>query len=468
MKLSRLTIPYRALKSSTSIAFVILISSSYSLSEINLTSIGVLSALAGTVILGNLLWHYVVWRNYSYRFKNNSIKIKHGVLRKRDRKIPLKRIQNVDLKKNIFQRALGITELKLETAGGDSTEASFQYLEVQKAEEIRDKLRNQEPLEEKKKNDEEPLYEISDRELLLLSATSIDSRILAGIFAFFAIAPTILGDFMNELSLGILVGGATLLIGISLTTWISSTVTNFLKYWGFKLHMTDDSLEYERGLLNRSEGSIPREKIQKVTVKENFLKRIFGYASLSIDTAGYSPTQSVEKGAEVAIPMAKKQEILQLTEEIHDVREKKWNNVSRRARARYASRYLIGSIILVSMTALAPLEAPILVLIVLLTVISLSAAHLKWKNKGYNSGENHVITVNGFWNRSTSYTPYFRIQNLIESQTILQRRWRLSTVNIDTAGSNNIFNQTSAVDLDPRKAEEFKKEIFKKFQNSLK
>jgi len=76
-----------------------------------------------------------------------------------------------------------------------------------------------------------------------------------------------------------------------------------LKYFDFRLYQVEDSLEYERGLLKRSEGSIPLEKIQKLTIEENPLKRLFGYSTLKIETAGYSAEQSVQQGAEAAIPL---------------------------------------------------------------------------------------------------------------------------------------------------------------------
>lgn len=480
MKLSRLTIPYRALRNSASIAFIAVFTGSYSFQEVNLAALGAVAAFAGLIILVNLAWAYLVWRNYSYSFKDDSIKIKHGVLRKKDRKIPLKRIQNVDVSRNIVQRALGIAQVNLETAGGDTTEASFKYLELDDARSMQDRIRSR-----KKRDSDEPagdeageseedqegnlVYEISDRELMVLSATSVDARVLAGIFAIFGIAPTVIGGFMDEINLGLTAGLGLLLAGVTGMTWISSAVTNFLQYWDFRLYERGDSLEYERGLLNRSEGSIPLEKIQKVTVEENLLKRLFGYSTLKIDTAGYSPKQSMQQGSEAAIPLARKHKTLKIAGKIQGVQETEWNNISKRARLRYASRYLLASSILVAALYFTPINfSNLMATAGVLAVASVAGAHFKWLNKGYSAGEIHAVTVNGFWNRTTNYIPYFRVQNLIESQTVLQRKWGLSTVDIDTAGSGNLMNRTVAVDLATGEARNFKEKVFQKFQESLK
>jgi putative membrane protein len=474
MKLSRLTIPYRALRNSASIAFVIIFTGSFSITEINLVSLGIVAASAGLIILINLFWAYLVWKNYSYSFKGDSIKIKHGVLRKKDRKIPLKRIQNVDVNRNIFQRALGIAQVSLETAGGDTTEASFKYLALQDARSMRDKIRerkserSEDEQESTEAEEEEPIYEINDRELLVLSFTSIDARVVAAIFAVFGVAPAIIGGYLEEADIGLTMGMGLILVGITGATWISSAVTTFLQYWDFRLYRKDDSLEYERGLLNRSEGSIPLEKIQKVTMEENLLKRIFGYATLKIDTAGYSPSQSMQQGPEAAIPLAKKAKTLKIAENIQGIKDTDWQNISKRARIRYTSRYMLASILGTSVlffTSMSPVQ--IAGIVIVLFTVSVTGAHLKWKNKGFNAGKEHVVTVNGFWNRSTNYIPYFRVQNLIETRTVLQRKWRLSTVDIDTAGTGNIMNRTVAVDLDSEEAGKFKQEVFEKFQKSL-
>lgn len=468
MKLSRLSIPYRAVRNSGSIALVMVLSGGFSVQEITLTALAVIAAAAGAIILINTFWAYLVWKNYSYMVEGQSLKLSHGVIRKKDRKIPLKRIQNVDIQRNIVQRALNIAEVSLETAGGNKTEASLKYLDLEDARKLRDSVRQEESKEEETGTEEEPIYEISDRELLILSATSVDGRVLAAIAAVFGIAPTLIGGVMDEANLGLTAGSVLLFTGLAGVTWISSAVSTFLRYWGFKLHDREDSLEYERGLLNRAEGNIPLNKIQKLSMEENVLQRIAGYATLKIDTAGYSPSQSMEKGSEAAVPLAKNMNLMELAQDIGEVQKPEWKNISSRARRRYVFRYMIASVlgstaVYLVFNSLALAGAVLL----LLTPVSAVAGHLKWSNRGYQVGENHAVTVNGFWNRKLNFIPYFRVQNLIETRTVLQRKWGLSNIDIDTAGTGNLLNRTVIQDMDAAEAGQIKKEIYRRFQNSL-
>jgi len=64
----------------------------------------------------------------------------------------------------------------------------------------------------------------------------------------------------------------------------------FSNYYGFRLSRAGDELRYERGLFRRYSGSIPTEKVQALRIADNpAAKRALGYASLSIETAGYAP-----------------------------------------------------------------------------------------------------------------------------------------------------------------------------------
>lgn len=470
MKLSRLTIPYNALRNSSYILLAIVFTGSLPVQNLGIQSIMMITLFIGILLTASFVWSFLVWKNYSYWLDEDTLRIKQGVIRKKNRKIPKKRIQNVDVTRNIIQRALGISQVKLETAGGGETEATLSYLEFDKAKELREDLKESkdEEVGNEEKEEDKPIYEISEKELALLSVTSVDLRKVFGLLFLFGFAPSFFGGYMEEAGLTMTAGTAVLLVSLALFTFVSSGVSTFLQYWGFKLYKERDNLQYERGLLNRSEGSIPLNKIQRVTLEENFLKRLIGYSSLKIDTAGYSPGESMEKGSEAAIPMAKKQRSLELANKIAGIQKPKLQSIGENAKLRYTARYLILSALILAV--LIYLETSIYLAIeigILLVLLSFVAAKQKWINKGFKAGENHCVTLNGFWNKSTNFIPYFRVQNIIETQSVLQKRLGLATVDIDTAGTGNLLNRTVAVDLEEKDAKEFREYVFEKFKTSL-
>ncbi len=472
MKLAKESILFKAAQKFGTLAILILFSGGISVASLD--PLVILGFLAGALLLVGLtiFWESLVWKNYDFFFGEDNLNIEHGVIQKKHREIPLSRIQNVDIQRNIFQRMFGIAKVNLETAGGNTTEASLKYVDLETGREIQKKFRRLKQdveSEEKEKDERELVFELDPRELLLLGLTSANTRVIFGIFAFLGIGGSFIGGILDGRGLGFVAGMTLLAVLGILTTWTGSIITNVLKYFDFKLYRVKDSLEYERGLLNRSEGSIPLEKIQKLTVEENPLKRFFGYSTLKIETAGYSAEQSMQQGAEAAIPLAKRDRTIEFAKMIEDFQSLDLEMISKRARRRYFGRYMIVvGVLVVGSFGYSIFESfsfwywPLI-----LTPVAGLAAHLKWKNKGYLAEEEHFISMNGFWNRQTMVTPYYRIQNLIETQTILQRRWKLSSLTLDIAGTNPFQHDAKVSDLDTEVVKQLRQEVFKNFQRSI-
>ncbi len=473
MKLSKLSIPYRTVsKLTTVLVFALLFGGASLIAE---GPLGLLLFIAfvffGTGVI--FIYEYLYWQRYVYRITEEGLEISSGVFSKKTRDIPLRRIQNVDVDRTVFQRFFGIAKVNVETAGGDTSEANFRYLEYGDAKDVQKEIRelkNRRTEPEKKKIEKED-FRLTDRNLLILSAVSINPRT--------AISYAVLAVFAGTALIGQLgIGTRTLLSSpglISLVTlavfaaWVSSGLSSLTKFYDFKLVFRDNAIEYERGLLHRSSGTIPEEKIQNIIIEENFLKRWLGYATLKVETAGYGPAQQQVQGSETAIPLAKKDRIVSIAEEIGEYEMPELDYVNQRARTRYFRRYLLlGSVLLLLMAVLNVYTGfGAVVYLVPLTLIigSRKASRLKWANIGYSIGQKHLFTRKGFWNRRTYTVPYFRVQNLVKTQTVFQKRWGMASVNIDTAGS--AFTNPVIPDMQEEKAVDSMEDIFSNFKTSL-
>jgi putative membrane protein len=470
MKLSKKGIPYSAARDIGIIGLFFVFSGGTSINTFNILA-AVLIATGIVVSYSVLLaWEYLVWTRFDYYIEEGSVKITKGVIRRQEREIPFRRIQNVDVNRNLVHRVLGIAEIDLETAGGGETEASLKYVDADDVEDIRDSIKHQEERKNRGEEsvEEDSLYHISDRNLVILSATDFGARtffvFLAG-FGFFSAGS---GFLIQEVGLaGSIVFSLILLIS-ALGIFIYSFARNFEKYYGFRLWRSGNSLKYERGLLNRREGTIPLEKVQSLGFEENLLKRLFGYATLKIETAGYSGQKAMEKGAEAAIPLARRDQAIKYSEQLGKLELPDMNRIPGKARRRYFARYMIlitgtsAAVYLISNSSTAAG-----VVLGTGTVVSGIAAHLKWVHRGYAEEEDNMFARNGFWNRRTDIVPYYRIQNLIETQTIFQRRWNLASLTIDTAGSTAFLDNPVVHDLDAEELKELKQQVYSRFQDSL-
>lgn len=471
MKLAKASIPYRALRDIGTLIALFLFSGNISVQTLNPVFV-LLAALGFVGIVSiSLLWEYVVWRRYDYFFEEDSLKITHGVLRRKERDIPYRRIQNVNIRKNIVQRALGIAKVDFETAGGSDTEASLKYVEKEEAKNIQRKVkefkRGKEEEGHESDREREKLFKLSSRDLLAYSFLSVNVRSIAIALTGFGLFSGLGATLAQDMSLAPVVIFPALAIVLVAGFWIFNAASNYVKYYDFKLWREKDTLEFERGLLNRSEGSIPVEKVQGVSIEENFLKRQIDYATMKIETAGLSNEQQV-KSDEVAVPLAKRDEVISFAQRLEPFEDLDIESIPPRARRRYIGRYSIALGVLISSGFILNsfVTSVNYGLLIALLPAAFVAAHLKWANKGYQLQEDHFISVNGFWSRRTAVTPYYRVQNLIQTETVFQRRWSLSSLTLDTAG-NLISSDSKASDLDAEEASELREEVFGKFKESL-
>ncbi|MFC7136998.1 PH domain-containing protein [Halobaculum litoreum] len=82
----------------------------------------------------------VRWYRFEYEVLPERLVVRSGVLSRQEREIPLRRIQNVDVRRSVLQRALGLATVSVETAGGGSTEATLDAVSADEADRLREDL----------------------------------------------------------------------------------------------------------------------------------------------------------------------------------------------------------------------------------------------------------------------------------------------------------------------------------------
>ncbi|MFB6141455.1 MAG: PH domain-containing protein [Halosimplex sp.] len=483
-KLHPLTAPYRIAQQGISIAVALFVFGGSGITALFTSGRSLMAMLATlAVVLGvaAFVGYFVAaYRRFEYELTPDTFDIRSGVFSRRKREIPLRRIQNVDISQNVVQRVLGIAEVGIETAGGGETEAQLRWVGEAEAERLQSEISRLSRAadaadgETAATDDErfETIFSMTERELGILALISVDFRIASLLFFGASIfAPSAVSiaqpDNWWEYGFGLdsLVGailGPIAAIGSVIVLALASGVLNALRYHGFRLDRGTDELRYERGLLQKYRGTIPLAKVQTLTVEENVLARALGYAALTIETAGYTPTGESD-GSQSAIPVAERDRVVSLARSLEPYDVDGFERPPERARLRYGFRYAVALAILVALlyagTALTSFRLYWYVPLVLAPLVPV-AAHLKWRNLGYALGEDHVVTRSGFWVRQQKVVPYHRVQTVFTSETVFQRRRDLATVTIDTAGSQSITGQDAkAVDVDVETADAIRERV---------
>jgi|AntRauMinimDraft_4_1070384.scaffolds.fasta_scaffold00083_22 putative membrane protein len=485
MRLHPLSVPLRAVSRGIGLAWAFLIGGvALSQGDPVLTGGAVVAAvLAVAAVVGYELAYY---RRFEYELTEDSLDIASGVFSRREREIPLRRVQNVDVTRSLVARLLGLAEVDVETAGGGSTEANLRFVSREEAgrlqEEVRERRAARERGRERRSEAAEPageeadladgettadeeralrggrgelLFELSDRDLLLYGLLSFDPRLLSGVIAFATFAVPSLGRRVDIPNLGLVVLGAGV-IALAVGVWLVSAALRIVQFYGFKLRRVGDDLRYERGLFERRDGTIPLSKLQTVSVEENVLMRRYGFASLAVETAGYAPGQSPSGGSEAAIPLAPVEDVFALARDVEPFGDYDLSRPPERARKRYVRRYALAGLAVVAAGFLvnrfvASFPWYVLVALVPLAVPAARRAHA---TRGFDVDDHHVVTQQGWWRRQTTVVPNHRVQTIIERQTIFQQRWDLTSVFVDTAGSRSISGSGAvAVDRDDGEAD---------------
>jgi putative membrane protein len=470
-------------------------------------------------------YHVAYYYRFSYELTADTFDVTSGVLGRQEREIPYRRIQNVDLTRNLLHRLLGMSVLRIETAGGASTEAELNFVDANEAARIQREVRSRrqrvtdddatetppvtaedddpsgspgtapageqaaetagegtageqlagtarEPVEDTVT----PLFALTPRELLLLAAASFRPGSVVALFFGLPFAPDLLrtllvpilgpelltdpvGTIQSAAGPAVLLAIVVVLVAGILLAWAVSAFFTVLGYYNFQLGRQGDDLVYERGLVQRYSGSIPVDKIQTIAIRETLPMRLFGYAGLVVETAGYSSGQE-SQGQQSAIPLADRKRALSFARTLEPFDDLTFTRPPKRARRRYVVRFflvslvVVGAITLVARFALTLFPVDLWPLYVATLVLVPVAGHYRWVHRGYHVGERHVVLRSGFWRRSIRVVPYYRLQTVFRERTIFQRRLDLSHVTADTASSSTLGTRdATAFDIDDGDAE---------------
>lgn len=425
-----------------------------------------LALLIFVLSLVRTLVHYLTLR---YQISGNDLMIHSGLIFRRVRTIPVRKIQNVDLVQNLLHRALGVAEVRIETASGAEADAVLRVLSLREVDSLRQALfpnRREASLDlggqaaealgsdprgsetEGSLGVEQELLRIRVSELMWAGLSSDRGFLLVGlaIGAFFQFNNNwmpdrafwrFLGQYMNS--------WLTILLAL-MSVWVLlklfGVVWCLMRFFDYRLTRVGDDLRIASGLLTRVSATIPRQRIQFISVHRPLVYRWRGLSMIKIETAGGAGKEGEHTTALTrswfvpAIPAA---EVARLLGELRpqlDWRESEqaWRAVSplapRRLRRVAALAALVATIAGGALwpfwgAAAGPLVLPLLIL----------WARRKSRAMSYARTEFGVAYRSGLLTRKLSLAFFERIQSVKYRQTPFDRRWRMASLAVDTAAA---------------------------------
>ncbi|WP_050615478.1 PH domain-containing protein [Bacillus testis] len=263
----------------------------------NINTGWVLWAKIGYLLMSMAVLVYMVckWWRLHYEFKKKAIVFHEGVFVRRERIVPVDKIQNLHTKTNIVHRIFGLTSLTIETGTtmGESA-IVFKVLTPEEYDAIAVYLNSLDTGEEA-----EPAVPV--REVMFRSTMKDNVKAAFTSFSFLAIFPVLLAVYskIDEVfnldkkagSIFSFFGDHLLfLLPLAIVALLLSAAFGFvqtmIKYGNYEISEDEERIYIKKGMLEHSSFSIQKDRVQAIEVRRPLLKRLFGMAEIKLISAG--------------------------------------------------------------------------------------------------------------------------------------------------------------------------------------
>jgi len=440
-----------------------------------------------------------------YRISDGELVVQEGLIFRRVRTVPVERIQNIDMVQGILHRMLNLAEVRVETASGTKPEAVLKVLSLDEMERLREGVQLQKRTSQAASLDAAPGATLAHpdssaralspvgsaaSELLLkipiswLAKAGFASNrgfVLVGLMLgfYFQFAQGNPGDIdAGDLGLwnfipddgsplvkaGVIAAG--LAVGLVLLKLLGIG-WYILRFFGYELRQVGDDFKISCGLLTKVSATVPRKRIQFISVHRGLIMRWMKLAAVRIETAGGAADDSENATTTVSrrwfIPVLPESSVAEMIAELRpgidlNMDGYQWIPLAKRAQSRFIRIACVVSCVIVAATfltfgwqwAIAALIAfPILIFY----------AIRKSQSVKYARTESGVVYRSGVLAKKTSFSFFEKIQAASWRQTPFDRRWQMATLSVDTAAAGPAQHVIDIKYLDQEIAEEEYKQI---------
>jgi putative membrane protein len=414
--------------------------------------------IAGALLLGGLAASlFLYWRRFEFRIGTSEIRIDSGILSRTHRSIPFDRVQDVDISQGPVARLLAIAKVKFETggsAGAGEDEGVLHAIPLERAQQLRALVRARRsagtaPVALEAEADRPPVFAMDLRRVLLAGVFNFSLALFAGLIGVTQTFGDVLGfdPFSRSFWLGLLnagdpiadyilahrvaaaFAGAALLVLIGLATGTFRTV---LREYGFRLDRTEVGLRRRRGLLTRTDVTLPARRAQAAIVGTGPLRDSLGWRDLKLQSLA---SDEGGGGDHVLAPLARDEEIGTILTALG------WRPLSgstdwRRVSSVYIWTLAIGLSPLFLLAALAALKAPNFVIGIAVLLGLLVVRWRGWRRTFYALDDDRLLVRSGWWRRRTVILPIKRIQSIDLFESFISRWFGTAGLAFGVAGGS--------------------------------
>lgn len=432
-----------------------------------------LSILAIVILLAVVA--YLKYRNFTFyiNHQTNEFTINEGIFTKTITSIPLHKIQQVNIDQSFLHKLVGTFELSVDTAGSGKNEGNIKAISKIIALDLKTKLTSVENLEIEKKVDSEEnnvsinlepkpisFLKIKFATLVKIGLTSSYGKSLALIFVALITFYQHFEQFIDFDSIENAVNESqiinfsdifyvlkALLIVIALALSIVIVVNLFriiLKYFDYNISKQSDTMLFSYGLFNSKNSIIKFNKVQIVSVTQNFFQKKLRLSEVAIShAAGLEQNPNDKAKSLLEIPGCHIDEISAVFQTIFDTvpNPKLVLKPNFRQLGFSLFIYIIMPVALLCgarnfyYSELASFDY----FVIGYTIISSLILLFRYLNNKMAVSQEFIRYQSGAWDITNQFASIYKIQAITTSQLFWHKNLNIGTLTIHTAGGDITF-----------------------------
>lgn len=421
--------------------------------------------LAG-IVLSTTIGLALHWWRFSFRVGGDALRIDSGIIGRNHRTIPFDRVQDVSIVQGPLQRLVGVARVTLETGGSSAgqEEGVLDGIGLARAEALRDLVRARRGLSAaptvagttiagtaiagtaEDSAAPLPMFTMDRKRLVTLGLFNFSLALLAGLFGVSQTIGNVAGfdpfergfwqPILTTSGWGAWILGHQLILGVAgavvlmITGLVTGIVRTVMREWGFRLDRLPGGLRRRRGLLTRTDVSLPLRRIQAGVIATGPIRQRLGWSALSVQSLASDQTAGAGGGDHVLAPLARLEELDRVTAELG------WRLPDGDTQWRMVSFAHVTSFCV----ALLPLFPLLLVLGPL--------RWLEWKRTAFVLEEQRLLVRTGWWQRRMLILPLAKVHSVDLIETSLSRRFGVASLAIGTAGGRMLGHRIPALPRD--------------------
>ena len=403
------------------------------------------------------VWNtFIHWITLRYRIHQGRLEITSGLLNRQARTIDPIRIQNVELVQNLFHKWSGLVELRIDTAGEQNTEGLLSALSVEEATTLQNQLAAVGSLAAAGRDEEDNGDTIATMGIAEILAYGLTQRTIGTVAVITAVGleiltqagPDVAAEFTGSMQPTMVIAAFMLAF---VASWAVSALTSVFRFFGYQMTRFQDAIRTEYGLTTRRKVEIPLSKVQLVRADEPLMRRLMGYGTLLIETAGLGVIEGQVRQAEGVVPMVEQPDLGRVAAvAVPHTDVDPWSTPLKPAHPRSLYRAIVAATIRASFLlaiGLAYLDDMAWIVFFFIPIAWLGA-WLDWKKQGWLVTPTAVVSRRGFFNRRTFILSRDKLQSVHIVQGPFMRLHGLSRLVIRVAGSQISLPETGAADTD--------------------